>query len=124
MRRLLTVTLLTACMAVGLLAVDGPLTPLMLLRGRTDANGYLLVSAAAGTGSDGPLTALANLRGRTDAKSGVRSLLEVDLWEVSVVTFPMLPSARVVGVKAAEAGLATSMRRAAQMRNQRSPCSP
>ena len=31
--------------------------------------------------------------------SGVRTLLEVDLWEVSVVTFPMLPDARIDTVK-------------------------
>ena len=30
---------------------------------------------------------------------GVRRLIEIDLWEVSVVTFPMLPDARVSAVK-------------------------
>jgi HK97 family phage prohead protease len=30
---------------------------------------------------------------------GVRRLVEIDLWEVSVVTFPMLPDARVGAVK-------------------------
>ena len=30
---------------------------------------------------------------------GVRKLIEIDLWEVSVVTFPMLPDARVAAVK-------------------------
>lgn len=30
---------------------------------------------------------------------GVRRLVEIDLWEVSVVTFPMLPEARVAAVK-------------------------
>ncbi|WP_155931655.1 HK97 family phage prohead protease [Methylopila sp. 73B] len=30
---------------------------------------------------------------------GVRRLVEVDLWEISVVTFPMLPDARVGAVK-------------------------
>jgi phage head maturation protease len=40
--------------------------------------------------------------------------LEVDLWEISIVTFPMLPSARVSAVKSAgTAGLAAAMRRAA-----------
>ena len=28
-------------------------------------------------------------------RPGVRQLLEVDLWEISVVTFPLLPAARV-----------------------------
>jgi len=40
------------------------------------------------------------VRARTDAKSGIRRILEVDLWEISVVTFPMLPEARVGAVKA------------------------
>ena len=44
---------------------------------------------------DGLSIGFRTVRGRTDAKSGVRSLIEVDLWEVSVVTFPMLPAARV-----------------------------
>ena len=49
---------------------------------------------------DGLSIGFRTVRGRTDAKSGVRRLIEVDLWEVSVVTFPMLPQARVGGVKA------------------------
>ena len=35
----------------------------------------------------------------------VRTLMEIDLWEVSVVTFPMLDGARVTGVKERAAGL-------------------
>jgi hypothetical protein len=35
----------------------------------------------------------------------VRTLTEIDLWEVSVVTFPMLDGARVTGVKERAAGL-------------------
>ena len=38
-------------------------------------------------------------RASTDKQSGVRRLVEVDLWEISIVTFPMLPQARVTGVK-------------------------
>ncbi|WP_442578518.1 HK97 family phage prohead protease [Mesorhizobium sp. ASY16-5R] len=34
-----------------------------------------------------------------DAKTGVRRIVEADLWEISVVTFPMLPGARVEAVK-------------------------
>lgn len=34
-----------------------------------------------------------------DKKSGVRHLYTLDLWEISVVTFPMLPAARVSAVK-------------------------
>ncbi len=34
-----------------------------------------------------------------DARTGVRRLQEIDLWEISVVTFPMAPQARVTAVK-------------------------
>jgi HK97 family phage prohead protease len=36
-----------------------------------------------------------------DARSGLRRLYEIDLWEISIVTFPMLPDARISAVKAA-----------------------
>lgn len=54
------------------------------------------------------------------AGSGVRRILEADLWEISVVTFPMLPSARVSDVKHArffrdrDTELVRNMRRAAR----------
>lgn len=35
--------------------------------------------------------------------SGVRRLVKLDLWEISVVTFPMLPQARISAVKRAPA---------------------
>lgn len=34
-----------------------------------------------------------------DAATGRRKLLEIDLWEISIVTFPMLPGARVSASK-------------------------
>ena len=37
--------------------------------------------------------------GRTDPTNGVRRLDKIDLWEISIVTFPMLPEARVSTVK-------------------------
>jgi uncharacterized protein len=40
-------------------------------------------------------------RFRMDAASGQRRLIKIDLWEVSLVTFPMLPGARVSKVKTA-----------------------
>lgn len=52
---------------------------------------------------------------------GVRRILEADLWEISVVTFPMAPSARVSNVKHArffrdtETELLRTMRRAARL---------
>jgi HK97 family phage prohead protease len=39
------------------------------------------------------------IRGRRDARTGIRRLEKVDLWEISVVTFPLLPEARVAHVK-------------------------
>lgn len=39
-------------------------------------------------------------RARTEPRTGLRRLERVDLWEVSVVTFPMLPQARIAAVKA------------------------
>ena len=39
------------------------------------------------------------VKARRDARSGVRRIEKVDLWEISVVTFPMLPGARVSAVK-------------------------
>ena len=38
------------------------------------------------------------LRARRDMRTGQRHLLQVDLWEVSLVTFPLLPAARVLRV--------------------------
>jgi HK97 family phage prohead protease len=35
-----------------------------------------------------------------DARTGQRQLHEVDLWEISIVTFPMLPGARLSAMKA------------------------
>ena len=67
------------------------------------------------------------VRARRDAGSGVRRILEADLWEISVVTFPMLPGARVEAVKgrrprrpaAPEPGLAASIRAAARLINRK-----
>ena len=39
-------------------------------------------------------------KARTEPRTGLRRLERVDLWEVSVVTFPMLPQARIAAVKA------------------------
>ena len=50
---------------------------------------------------DGLSIGFKTVRSKKDAATGVRRILEADLWEVSVVTFPMLPSARIADVKAA-----------------------
>ncbi len=43
------------------------------------------------------------VRSRKEAATGRRRLIEIDLWEISVVTFPLLPQARVLSVKSAQA---------------------
>lgn len=47
-----------------------------------------------------------------DKDTDIRTLLEVDLWEVSLVTFPANTSARVTSVKAADAGQIQTVRQA------------
>lgn len=44
-------------------------------------------------------------RARIDRKTGHRHLLEVDLWEISIVTFPMHPDARIRSVKRMGSGV-------------------
>ena len=74
---------------------------------------------------DGLSIGFQTVRSKTDRASGVRRILEADLWEISIVTFPMLPSARVSNVKNArwfrdrETELVRTMRRAARMMMQR-----
>ena len=52
-------------------------------------------------------------RARAERPTGLRRLEKLDLWEISVVTFPMLPDARVETVKHAAPKLAACIRRAA-----------
>lgn len=49
---------------------------------------------------DGLSIGFRTVEGRRDPRSGIRRLAKVDLWEVSIVTFPMLPEARVTNIKA------------------------
>lgn len=56
-------------------------------------------------------------KSKTDEKSGLRKLYEVDLWEISIVTFPMQPQARIHAMKrdpkkGADLGLASHIRAA------------
>jgi HK97 family phage prohead protease len=53
------------------------------------------------------------VRARRDAKTGLRLLVELDLWEISIVTFPLLRQARITRVKRAhdsDAALASALR--------------
>ncbi len=49
---------------------------------------------------DGLSIGFRSTRAKRDAKTGIRSIAQIDLWEISIVTFPMLPEARITGVKA------------------------
>ena len=75
---------------------------------------------------DGLSIGFRTVQGRTDPATGVRRLDKIDLWEISVVTFPMLPEARVSAVKRrqpvahslshrSERSLASKFRRAARL---------
>ena len=48
---------------------------------------------------DGLSIGFRTVKGRRDRASGTRRLEKVDLWEISVVTFPLLPEARVAAMK-------------------------
>jgi HK97 family phage prohead protease len=48
---------------------------------------------------DGLSIGFRTVTGAREARSGIRRLREIDLWEISVVTFPMLAEARVRTVK-------------------------
>lgn len=48
---------------------------------------------------DGLSIGFRTIKGRTDAKTGIRRIEKADLWEISVVTFPMQTGARVRTVK-------------------------
>lgn len=68
---------------------------------------------------DGLSIGFQTLRATSEPKTGIRRILEADLWEISVVTFPMLPGARIGEVKAerlaiAERRAVTALRNAAR----------
>lgn len=48
---------------------------------------------------DGLSIGFQTVRAKSDPRTGIRQILEADLWEISVVTFPMLPGARISDVK-------------------------
>ncbi|MEA2974761.1 MAG: uncharacterized protein QOF19_281 [Alphaproteobacteria bacterium] len=58
----------------------------------------VLALLRAGT-SDGLSIGFRTVKGRIDPKTRIRKLDAVDLWEISIVTFPLLAGARVSAVK-------------------------
>jgi HK97 family phage prohead protease len=74
----------------------------LFVRGRlaTDVAKAREVHALMRAGAlDGLSIGFRTVKARRDATSGIRHILEADLWEISVVTFPMLPGARIETVK-------------------------
>ncbi|NKB51654.1 MAG: HK97 family phage prohead protease [Rhizobiaceae bacterium] len=74
----------------------------LYVRGRIIADtvkGAEVLSLMRAGAIDGLSIGFRTRKSRTDRKSGIRSILEADLWEISIVTFPMLPQARVRQVK-------------------------
>jgi HK97 family phage prohead protease len=57
---------------------------------------FALVRAGA---ADGLSIGFRTVKGRIDPRSRIRRLAEVDLWEISIVTFPLLAGARVRALK-------------------------
>jgi HK97 family phage prohead protease len=96
------------------LYVEGVLSP-GVARAREVMN--LMKSGAL----DGLSIGFQTVRSKTERGSGVRRILEADLWEISIVTFPMLPAARVSNVKNArwfrdrETELVRALRRATRL---------
>ena len=48
---------------------------------------------------DGLSIGFRTTRAQRDNKTGIRRIAQIDLWEISIVTFPMLPDARISAVK-------------------------
>lgn len=59
------------------------------------------LSLIRGGAIDGLSIGFRTKRATTDKTSGLRRLIEIDLWEISIVTFPMLTQARISAVKQA-----------------------
>ncbi len=63
------------------------------------ARGRELLALIRAGAIDGLSIGFRTVKGRIDPGTRVRSLIAVDLWEISIVTFPLLAGARVHAVK-------------------------
>lgn len=83
----------------------------LFVRGRLTrdvARAREVLSLMRGGALDGLSIGFRAVKAKNDPKSGVRRILEADLWEISVVTFPMLPDARIDTVKGRRRRLPTT----------------
>ncbi len=74
----------------------------LFVKGRiiqNSAKGAEILSLLRAGAIDGLSIGFRTEKSRTNRNNGIRSILQADLWEISVVTFPMLPQARVAQVK-------------------------
>lgn len=65
------------------------------------ARGRELISLLRNGAIDGLSIGYRSVRARIDPRTRIRALHQVDLWEISIVTFPLLDGARVSAVKEA-----------------------
>jgi HK97 family phage prohead protease len=63
------------------------------------ARGRELLALLRAGAIDGLSIGFRTVKGRVDPRSRIRKLDQVDLWEISIVTFPLLTGARVHAVK-------------------------
>jgi HK97 family phage prohead protease len=78
----------------------------LFVRGRIlDATpeGRMCAALVRASAMDGLSIGFKAVKARPDNSGRLRVLTEVDLWEVSIVTFPMLPGARIEQVATARA---------------------
>lgn len=74
----------------------------LYVEGRLDCNvqrGREVLSLLESRGLDGLSIGFKTVTARRDKSTGTRLLSQIDLWEISLVTFPMLEGARVSQVK-------------------------
>ena len=75
----------------------------LFVQGRLDKNvqrGRELFSLLENGGLDGLSIGFKTISAKQDRATNTRRLITIDLWEISLVTFPMLEGARVSAVKA------------------------
>src|SRR5437868_6526308 len=63
------------------------------------ARGRELLALLRAGAIDGLSIGFRTVKGRVDPKTRIRKLDQIDLWEISIVTFPLLAGARVRAVK-------------------------